>query len=299
MNTPTHLTILQPMKYYLLYFAISLTVLIPGTFSLISHGLKPSIDFTGGSSIVWQLGGTITDADLTAAVSSVGAVVIAQKREGNLLTLTTSPLEPSAYQQLRADSRIVSGLVTELEYQNVGPSLGQELITKTILGVALSALLIMLYVAYRFKDVRYGVSAILAMFHDSLVLLGTFSLLGHYAGVEVDTLFVTAILTILSFSVHDTIVVYDRIRELKKHHGYLSFGDTVNRAVVETLGRSLNNSLTIIFMLLAMYLLGGDSIRWFIFALLIGTISGTYSSTFTAAPLLILWDKLASSKSKK
>jgi preprotein translocase subunit SecF len=132
------------------------------------------------------------------------------------------------------------------------------------------------------------------MLHDSLVLLGTFSLLGHFMGVEVDTLFVTALLTILSFSVHDTIVVYDRIRELKKKHGYLEFEDIVNRAVVETMGRSINNSLTIIFMLLAMYLLGGDTTRWFIFALLVGTISGTYSSTFTAAPLLILWEKILS-----
>lgn len=112
-------------------------------------------------------------------------------------------------------------------------------------------------------------------------------------GVEVDTLFVTALLTILSFSVHDTIVVYDRIRELKKKHGYLEFEDIVNRAVVETMGRSINNSLTIIFMLLAMYLLGGDTTKWFIFALLIGTVSGTYSSTFTAAPILIVWEKLS------
>jgi preprotein translocase subunit SecF len=124
-------------------------------------------------------------------------------------------------------------------------------------------------------------------------------LLGHFAAVEVDTLFVTAVLTILSFSVHDTIVVYDRIRELKKHYGYLDFEETVNRAVVETMGRSLNNSLTIIFMLLSMYLLGGESIKHFILALLIGTISGTYSSTFTAAPILVFWNKLLSRKKSK
>jgi preprotein translocase subunit SecF len=134
------------------------------------------------------------------------------------------------------------------------------------------------------------------MLHDSLILLGTFSLLGYYQGVEVDTLFVTALLTILSFSVHDTIVVYDRIRELGHKHAHLGFENIVNRAVVETMGRSINNSMTIIFMLLSMYLMGGDTTRWFIFALLIGTISGTYSSTFTAAPLLLVWDKLVSRK---
>ncbi|TXH01685.1 MAG: protein translocase subunit SecF [Candidatus Moraniibacteriota bacterium] len=293
------LKILEPMKYYWVYFLISLSIIIPGSYSLIRYGLRPSIDFTGGSNIVWQLQGELKSEDLAAAVSSVGAVIKEQNLEGNKLSITTSPLEADAYQKLRADSRIVDVKITELEYQTVGPSLGSELIRKTIYGVSLSALLIMLYVAYRFKDLRYGISAILAMLHDSLVLLGTFSLLGHFAGVEVDTLFVTAVLTILSFSVHDTIVVYDRIRELKKHYGYLEFEDIINRAVVETMGRSLNNSLTIIFMLLSMYLLGGESIRYFILALLVGTISGTYSSTFTAAPILVFWHKFSSRKKLK
>lgn len=293
------LKILEPMKYYWVYFLISLSVIIPGSYSLIRYGLRPSIDFTGGSTIVWQTEGELRSEDLSAAVSSVGAVIKEQNRDGNKLSITTSPLESDAYQKLKSDSRVVAAKITELEYQTVGPSLGSELIRKTIYGVSLSALLIMLYVAYRFKDLKYGVSAILAMFHDSLVLLGTFSLLGHFAGVEVDTLFVTAVLTILSFSVHDTIVVYDRIRELKKHYGYLSFVDIINRAVVETMGRSLNNSLTIIFMLLSMYLLGGESIRYFILALLVGTISGTYSSTFTAAPILVFWNKLTSRKNLK
>lgn len=293
------LKILEPMKYYWIYFLISLSIIIPGTYSLIRYGLRPSIDFTGGSSIVWQTQNQLSDEDLSKAVSSVGGTIKESSREGNKLSLTTTPLESDAYQKLRSDSRVVAAKITELEYQTVGPSLGGELIKKTIYGVSLSALLIMLYVAYRFKDLKYGISAILAMLHDSLVLLGSFSLLGHFAAVEVDTLFVTAVLTILSFSVHDTIVVYDRIRELKKHYGYLDFEETVNRAVVETMGRSLNNSLTIIFMLLSMYLLGGESIKHFILALLIGTISGTYSSTFTAAPILVFWNKLLSRKKSK
>ncbi|MGB9613597.1 MAG: protein translocase subunit SecF, partial [Candidatus Margulisiibacteriota bacterium] len=156
---------------------------------------------------------------------------------------------------------------------------------------------ILLYVAWRFKDKKFGICAILAMFHDSLVLLGSFSLLGHFFGVEVDTLFVTAMLTILSFSVHDTVVVYDRIRESQKNLPHLPFEQLVNKAVTETLVRSLNNSLTIIFMLVALFLLGGETIRWFVAALLIGTISGTYSSPFTAAPLLVIWEQLKSKKS--
>ena len=181
------------------------------------------------------------------------------------------------------------GEITELRYETVGPLLGQELLTKTVVGIVLAAGFIMVYVAWRFKDKRYGICAILAMFHDTFIVLGIFSLLGHFAGVEVDTLFVTAVLTVLSFSVHDTVVVYDRIRELTKQFPRDPFEDVVNRAVADTVTRSVNNSLTIIFMLLALLLLGGETIKWFVVALLVGTIAGTYSSTFTAAPLLVVW----------
>jgi preprotein translocase subunit SecF len=146
-------------------------------------------------------------------------------------------------------------------------------------------------VAYRFSELKYGVCAALAMFHDSLVLFGVFSLLGHFLGVEVDVLFVTAVLTILSFSVHDTIVVYDRIRELRHSQRGMRYEDLVDLAVTETLSRSMNNSMTIIFMLFVLWIFGGSTIQWFVFALLIGTVTGTYSSTFTAAPLLVVWDE--------
>lgn len=275
------------MKYWWLYFLISLAVIIPGTYSLIRYGLKPSIDFTGGSTIVWET--NTDDSQLKTSAESLGIEVREIKSQANIKTISTNALTRESYQSYKAKFPEAK----ELTFDTVGPALGSELIRKTLCAVVLAASLILLYVAYRFKSLKFGVSAILAMLHDSLVLLGVFSLLGYYLGVEVDTLFVTALLTILSFSVHDTIVVYDRIRELKKKHGYLDFDDIINRAVVETMGRSINNSLTIIFMLLSMYLLGGDSTRWFILALLVGTISGTYSSTFTAAPLLIAWEKIA------
>ena len=139
---------------------------------------------------------------------------------------------------------------------------------------------------------KFGVSAILAMLHDTIILLGTFALLGHFVAVEVDILFVTAMLTILSFSVHDTIVVYDRIRETSKRSSGLPMIDIANRAVTETMVRSLNNSLTIIFMLVALFLMGGVTIKWFVFALLVGTITGTYSSPFVAVPLVVTWEEL-------
>jgi len=275
------------MRYIWFYFAISLAVIIPGTYSLIRYGLNPSIDFTGGTTIIWTT--TATEENIRSIFQSEGVTLKSISHQAETWTMRTDPLEPATYQKIK--SSLPSA--TELSYDTVGPSLGSELIRKTLYAVLLASASILLYVAYRFRNFKFGVSAILAMLHDTLVLLGVFSLIGHYSGVEVDTLFVTAVLTILSFSVHDTIVVYDRIRELSRRHGYLDFVDIVNRAVVETMGRSINNSLTIIFMLLAMYLLGGETTKWFIFALLIGTISGTYSSTFTAAPLLILWEKIS------
>lgn len=287
---PNKLRILQPMKYWWLYFAISLSVIIPGAFSLVRFGLKPSIDFTGGSTIVWNT--TASESAIRTIAAGAGITIRSMVDKNKVWTIATSPVDKDVYQTFKTKVGATAA-VTEQQFDTVGPALGAELITKTIYGILLGASLILLYIAYRFKNYKFGVSAILAMFHDSLVVLGVFSLLGHFQGVEVDTLFVTALLTVLSFSVHDTIVVYDRIRELKKKHGYLDFEEIVNRAVVETMGRSLNNSLTIIFMLFAMYLLGGETTKWFIFALLIGTVSGTYSSTFTAAPILILWDKLS------
>ena len=186
--------------------------------------------------------------------------------------------------------------MSELRYETVGPVMGRELLIKTLTALVLAAVGITLYIAYRFRSLKYGISAVLAMFHDTLVVIGVFSLLGRFFGVEVDTLFVTALLTIMSFSVHDTIVVYDRIREIAKKNSGTPYIDIVNKAVTETLSRSINNSMTIIFALLALWLLGGETIKWFVFALLIGTITGTYSSTFTAAPILVVWDQLAHRK---
>ena len=178
-----------------------------------------------------------------------------------------------------------------MRFETVGPILGQELIRKMLWAGLIVVIFILLYVAKQFTDLSFGISAILAMLHDSLVVLGSFSLLGYFYGIEVDVLFVTALLTTLSFSVHDTIVVFDRIRELHRKYPKYSFDEMADRAVAETLVRSLNNSITIIVMLLSLVLLGGSSIKWFSVALLIGAITGTYSSTFTAVPLLVEWNK--------
>ncbi len=307
---------LNLMRLIPLYFGLSLAVVIPGIMALLLFGFKPSIDFTGGTLVELAFNTPTTPDSETiksaypenVAVMAVqptsdnGVVVRSQsitKDQNELIkeklaSVAASLLPPDATQSATA-----SGLVTERRFETVGPILGKELLRKTYTAAFLAAGSILLYIAYRFKQIKYGVCAVLAMLHDTLILLGTFAILGKYAGIEVDTLFVTAVLTTLSFSVHDTIVVYDRIRELTKKYHKIPYATLVNKAVIETLSRSVNNSMTIIFMLLALWLMGGETTKWFVFALLIGTITGTYSSTFTAAPLLILWDKLMSKKAGK
>lgn len=284
------------MKYKWRYFLFSAMVIIPGLFSLFRWGLKPSIDFTGGSLLELQFQKKIGSeqikiVDQVAKENNISLSSIQLSGENRVL-LKSKPIDRSlASSLIGAMAERFEEKPLELRFDTIGPILGKELIRKTIIGILLASGFILLYVWRQFKDPMFGISAILAMFHDSLVLLGIFSLLGHFAGAEIDTLFVTAVLTILSFSVHDTVVVYDRIRESQRHYPRVPLVDLVNKAVTETLSRSINNSMTIIFMLISLYLLGGSTIKWFVLALLVGTVSGTYSSTFTAAPLLVVWEQ--------
>lgn len=289
------------MKYRNLFFGISLFVLLPSLISLVFFGLKPSIDFVGGSILEVQITADaenelLTKDQLTETLSEVYSVTsIEEKDQGRYVIAgadITNDVKQLALQHLATEYQSV----TELRFESVGPTLSRELLTKTLTALFLVAGIITLYVWKQFDELKYGVSAILAMFHDSIILLGAFSLLGYFFGIQVDVLFVTALLTTLSFSIHDTIVVYDRIRELKRKNSGISYPALVNSAVLETLSRSINNSVTIILMLAALSLLGGESIRWFAVALLIGAITGTYSSTFTAAPLLLLWDDIQAKK---
>lgn len=292
------------MKFRYLFFAFSLCFLIPGLISLAIKGLQPSIDFTGGS--LWEIQVTQPEA-------------IAQLNREKVQEVVGSDYEVSAVQQSGPDTTIIRGkaitneqkmaagqklqqqfgAMKEVRFETVGPTLGAELLQKALVAVVLVSILITIYVAWQFKNVKYGVSAILAMFHDSLILLGAFSIFGALFGVEVDVLFVTALLTTLSFSVHDTIVVFDRIREVQNRHPRIPYQEIANAAVLETLSRSINNSMTIIIMLLSLVLLGGETIRWFAVALLIGAITGTYSSTFTAVPLVVVWEEVRAKLKKR
>lgn len=282
------------LKYKWIFFSISALILIPGLVSLILFGLKPGLDFVGGSLLEVSLPEQSDEVNSQEVFDQLKTnysleSVVASKE--NQLIIRGEELSNQQKDDLVKQLSEKYGQVEEIKFETVGPTLGKELLVKTIMAVILVAFFTVLYVWYEFKDFSFGICAILGMFHDSFILLGVFSLLGKFVQVEVDVLFVTAILTTLSFSIHDTIVIFNRIKELKKKHYQEKFVTVANVAVLENLARSINNSITIILMLLALVVLGGETIRWFSVALLIGAIIGTYSSTFVAVPLLTVWQE--------
>lgn len=260
------------MKFRPIYFALSGIAILISLYAIFTWKFKLGIDFTGGSIVEYR----VEKDGETRTVEEKFGPEFSQEKASELVQSVEQKGE---------------GKATLLRYETVGPVLSKELLQKTYVAIALAAIVILAWIAYQFKSLQFGISAILATLHDTIILLGTFAILGKYAGVEVDILFVTALLTVLSFSVHDTIVVYDRIRELSKKSGGASLQSIANYALTTTMIRSINNSLTIIFMLLALFLMGGETIKWFVFALLVGTISGTYSSPFVAVPLLVAWEE--------
>ncbi len=280
-------------KYILLYFFISGLVLVPGIFSLVRYGLRPSIDFTGGTVVEVQTAQAVDMTNLTQEIHALDNVPLERVSASGPQSFVFK-LRPADSATVRSLVDVVAkagGEVSVLRNETVGPVIGSELLRKALIAAGIAVVAILGYVAYAFKNFKFGICAVVALVHDLLVVLGLFSLFGVWYGVEVDTLFVTAVLTTMSFSVHDTIVIFDRIREHMRRGGRGTITEISDTALTETMNRSLTNSLTIIFMLLSLILFGGPTIRWFSVALLVGTISGTYSSPFVATPLLIMLDK--------
>ena len=282
-----------------IYFLISLIVIIPGIVSLVLWGLNLSIDFTGGTRITLSYPTEASQNKINLVrktLESEKAKVSLVEKSNNKIFIRTSPIDQKQNAKFVSEIRKESPKVSEDEFETIGPTIGKETTVNAIKAVALASLLIVIYITYIFRKVpkpassiRFGISTIIALLHDVFVVLGVFSLLGHFFHVEVDSLFITAILTIIGFSVHDTIVVFDRIRENLAKSGALSFEKVVNDSILQTLGRSLNTSLTVVIVLVALLIFGGESIRWFVVALLIGVVSGTYSSIFNASPILVVW----------
>ena len=267
-----------------IWFMISILLVLPGTIALFVWGLKPGIDFTGGQEL--EVSGQTTQSQLHDIVAKVGVKDITVTTSGNdrlLVRYSDQGLDKELgdSQQIRQNIRtlLTQQSLSETSFSSVGPAVSRDVTRSAILGVAMASLAILLYIAFAFRNTpppvspwSFGATAIIALLHDALFVLGTFAILGHFFGIQIDALFVTAILTVIGFSVHDTIVVYDRIRENLRRLNQ-PFEEVVNISINETLARSLNTSITVIIVLLAFYLFGGESIKFFILALLIGIIS--------------------------
>lgn len=287
------------MRYKLFYFLFSLALILPGLYFLLTSGLRLGIDFTGGALLEYRFEKSIETDELKNMVFKKGVEVGQVLTSGeNTYIIRTKPLEQEKIEEIKKSLTEKYGKVEERRVEFVGPVIGKELQQKALLALGVASLMIVLYIAFSFRKVpkpasswKFGVAAIVALLHDVLLVIGIFAILGHFWGVEVDTLFVTALLTVIGFSVHDTIVVFDRIRENLLKNINKRFTEVANISVVQTLGRSLNTSLTVVFVLLALLLFGGETIKWFVVALLVGIISGTYSSIFNATALLVWWEE--------
>lgn len=289
---------LNIVKRRYFYFGLSLAVIIPGILALILWGLPLAIDFTGGSllDVRFESGTAPLPEEVRAIYTQFGFDdSLVQTSGQDEIIVRSKHMEESTKNQIIAEmeNRFNSPVVI-LRSETVGPSVGQEVATRAAGAVGLAALGIMLYITFAFRGVphafRYGVAAIIAMLHDVLVVLGVEAILGHFLGWEVDALFLTALLTVIGFSVHDTIVVFDRIRENTTIYRRLPYETVVNHSIVQTLVRSINTQLTVMFTLLALVLFGGVTLRHFVIILMVGVFSGTYSSIFNAAPILVVWE---------
>ncbi len=284
-----------------LWYTISLIVILPGLLSLILFGLNRGIDFTGGT--LWELkfDKSVQTEEIKSILAAQGFTdtVVQVSSDGgtdNVALIRMKELEQGSQvkKDLEQDFTSKIGTYTELQISSVGASVGNEIQKRAIYAMILASIGILLYIAYAFRNTQnpalYGICAIVAMLHDLLVVLGIFSILGEVADVQIDALFVTALLTVIGFSVHDTIVVFDRIRENLARRTDPTFEGVVDYSLAQTLVRSLNTSMTVVFTLFALYLFGGESTKYFVLALLIGVISGTYSSIFNASQLLVSWE---------
>ena len=282
------------------FFAISGLVIIPGLVSLLLFGLKPSIDFTGGT--LWEMTKFEKPVDVAAvrgvfALNGIGDVALQTSEKGKEqgLLIRSKHIDPQTKAAIEVQLKEPLGSYTELRFESVGPTVGQEVTQRAQMAVGLACVGILIYISWAFRKVpnplRYGACAFIALLHDVVVVLGVFSILGVAFGIEIDALFLTALLTgPIGFSVHDTIVVFDRIRENVNKYPGETFERVVNHSLLQTLGRSISTSLTVVFTLSALFLFGGVTIRYFVLAMLVGIVTGTYSSIFNASPLLVVWE---------
>jgi preprotein translocase subunit SecF len=295
------------------FFLFSLLLTIPGLAFIAATpltggdvGLKFSVEFTGGTVWEFKLEESSEPAIIRDAVVAVGhPEAQVTEGEGGFLLLRTKSLDlqsgsaPDPSQPAGAELAKIRGAIVaaagpiaeEGSLSTVGPVISQDLTQQALLLVVLGSLGIVLWMTYRFRNVRFGAAALVALLHDVIVTVGFFAVAGTFFNIEIDALFITAMLTIIGFSVHDTIVVFDRVRENVARYAGAPFAEIVNHSIVQTMGRSLNTTVTVLIPLLALLVFAGGSIRTFVLALFVGILCGTYSSIFNASPLLVWWEE--------
>jgi len=282
-----------------IYYTISITFIAVSVIALLLWGLEFGIDFKGGSILEVSYPNNRPETEKIAKslkslnlsdlrVSSVG---------GNGANFRFKETDESTHQEIMKILNIDK--VEERRFSSIGPTVGVELQQKSIKAIIIVLLGISLYIAWAFRKIshplsswRYGVATLAALFHDLIIPIGLFSILGHYYGIEIGTNFIVALLVTLGFSVHDTIVVFDRIRENLKRYESLDFISLVNQSINETMVRSISTSFTVLLTLFALFIFGGEELKYFILALMVGIFSGTYSSIFIASPILVSWSKM-------
>lgn len=296
------------IKYRNVWLTVSSVLVVASFVAIFSFGYRPGIDFAGGTQLEIRVEGLKTEA--LPAGSSLEEFLAESYREA---TNNETAVQTSGEGRYTVKSKVITNdqknqwltklnpiadKVEELRFETVSPIIGGEAVRKTILATIVAIVVILLYLAYSFRRVpkptsawRFGVATVVALVHDLIILLGIYAVMGRYGGAEVDSMFMTAILTLLGFSVHDTIVTFDRLRENLIRHGGDNFAQKLNDSISETITRSINTSFTVILVLGAMALMGGESIFFFTVSLLIGIVAGTYSSIFVASMVLLLWQE--------
>ncbi|MSU60313.1 MAG: protein translocase subunit SecF [Candidatus Staskawiczbacteria bacterium] len=294
------------IKFSKFYYIFSAILIVASVVSLVVFGLHFGIEFTGGSNMELEFSQTRpTNEEISKSLSefNLGEITIQPTGERGAL-VKFKGVDETTHQSVLSKINELSP-AEEKGFQYIGPSVGQELKNKTVMAVVMALLAITLYIAFAFRKVsrpvaswKYGIASLVALFHDILIPLGVFSLLGHFYNVEITIPIIAALLTILGFSVHDTIVIFDRIRENILRRGMGAFQETVDLSLNQTVGRSISTVATVLIVMFALFFFGGETLKYFSLALIVGVSAGAYSSIFIASPILVSWQKWDEKRAK-
>ncbi len=293
------MNIIKNKKYFL---GFSGTIAVLSIIAMAIFGFKTGIDFEGGT--LWQIKGDITAGQLQPFFENnldIKNVTVYPEPSSQSFLVRSGDINEPRHQEYLTALKSNFKNIEELRFESVGPTIGKELKTKAYEAIVLVLLGVSIYVAYAFRKVsfpvkswKYGVITLITLFHDVIIPAGMLAILGKRFGIEMDTNFIVALLVVMGFSVHDTIVVFDRIREnLTLSRGNVDFDEVVNKSINQTMARSINTSLTLVLVLVALFVFGPISLKYFILTILVGTVFGTYSSIFIASPLLTIWNKFS------